>query len=102
MFLHADSEGSDQTERVIRLILVFALCTGHFVGFVMLRLKCVLIEVIIIGPFNMASIAIMSSHLLGERENRIDTVPRRYLCCRSLLLLIVAVRIYTLVRLLCE
>ena len=30
------------------------------------------------------------------------TVPRRYFCCGSLLLLVIAVRIYTLVHLLCE
>ena len=30
------------------------------------------------------------------------TVPRRYFCCGSLLLLVLAVRIYTLVHLLCE
>ena len=30
------------------------------------------------------------------------TVPRRYICCGSLLLLVLAVRIYTLVHLLCE
>ena len=30
------------------------------------------------------------------------TVPRRYFCCDSLLLLVVAVRIYTSVHLLCE
>ena len=29
------------------------------------------------------------------------TVPRRYFCCDSLLLLILAVRVYTLVQLLC-
>ena len=41
MFLHADSEGSDQTGRMPRLICVFAgrIRVGHFVGFVVLRLK---------------------------------------------------------------
>ena len=38
-FLHADSEDSDQTRRMPRLIWVFAGRTGHFVGFVMRRLK---------------------------------------------------------------
>ena len=33
-FLHADSEDSDQTGRMPRLILVFAGCTCHFVDFV--------------------------------------------------------------------
>ena len=34
-FLHADSEDSDQTGRMPRLIRVFAGRTCHFVGFVM-------------------------------------------------------------------
>ena len=38
MFLHANSEDSDQTERMSRLICVFAGRNGHFVGFVMRRL----------------------------------------------------------------
>ena len=33
-FLHVDSEDSDQTGRMPRLIWVFAGCTCHFVGFV--------------------------------------------------------------------
>ena len=37
-FLHADSEDSDQTGRMTRLIWVFAGRTGHFVGFVVRRL----------------------------------------------------------------
>ena len=37
-FLHADSEDSDQTGRMPRLIWVFAGRTCQFVGFVMLRL----------------------------------------------------------------
>ena len=37
-FLHADREDSDQTGRMPRLIGVFAGRTGHFVGFVVLRL----------------------------------------------------------------
>ena len=36
-FLHADSEDSDQTGRMPRLIWVFAGRTGHFDGFVMTR-----------------------------------------------------------------
>ena len=39
-FLHSDSEGSDQTGRMPRLIWVFAGRKGHFVGFVMRRLIC--------------------------------------------------------------
>ena len=38
MFLHADSEDSDQTERMSRLICVFTGRNGHFAGFVMRRL----------------------------------------------------------------
>ena len=37
-FLHADSEDSDQTGRMVRLICVFAGRTCHFVGFVVTRL----------------------------------------------------------------
>ena len=37
-FLHVDSEDSDQTGRMPRLIWVFAGRTCHFVGYVMLRL----------------------------------------------------------------
>ena len=39
-FLHADSEDSDQTGRMPRLIWVFAGRICHFVGFVMRRLIC--------------------------------------------------------------
>ena len=38
LFLHADSEDSDQTGRMPRLIWVFAGRTDHFVGFVMRQL----------------------------------------------------------------
>ena len=38
MFLHVDSEGSDQTVRMSRLIWVFAGRRGHFVGLVERRL----------------------------------------------------------------
>ena len=38
-FLHADSEDSDQTGRMARLIWVFAGRICHFVGFVMRQLK---------------------------------------------------------------
>ena len=44
MFLHADSEDSNQTGRMPRLIRVFAGRTGHFVGFVLLWLKCTYIQ----------------------------------------------------------
>ena len=38
MFLHAESEESDHTGQMPRLIRVFAGHTHHFVGFVMLQL----------------------------------------------------------------
>ena len=37
----AHSEDSDQTGRMPRQIWVFAGCTCHFVGFVMMQLKCI-------------------------------------------------------------
>ena len=49
--LHADSEDSDQTGRMPRLIWVFTGRTCHFVGFVMRRLKC--------KPFSFDSLMIM-------------------------------------------
>ena len=39
MLLHADGEACDQTGQMPRLIGVFAGCTCHLVGIVMLRLK---------------------------------------------------------------
>ena len=39
-FLHSDSEDSDKTGRILRLIWIFAGCTCHFVGFVMRWLRC--------------------------------------------------------------
>ena len=39
MFLHADSEDSDHTGQMLRMIRVFDGRTGQFVGFVMRRLK---------------------------------------------------------------
>ena len=44
MFLHADSEDSDQTQRMARLTCIFAGRTGHSVGFVMWRLKYCLVS----------------------------------------------------------
>ena len=48
-FLHADSEDSDQTGQMPRLIRVFAGHTCHFVGFVVKRLN--LKDLIPYGPF---------------------------------------------------
>ena len=44
MLLHADSEDSDQTGQMLRLIWVFAGHTGHFVGFVMLWFICLFVK----------------------------------------------------------
>ena len=44
IILHADSEGSDQTGQVPRLIWVFPGCTCHFIGFVKRRLIFILLS----------------------------------------------------------
>ena len=38
VFLHVDSDDSDQIGRMSMLIWVFTGCTGHFVGFAMQQL----------------------------------------------------------------
>ena len=43
-FLHADSEDSDQTGRMPRMIGVFAGRTNHFVGFVMRLLMYIVLD----------------------------------------------------------
>ena len=45
-FLHADSEDSDQTGRMPKLIWVFAGRTCHFVGFVIRRLNYNLLKIL--------------------------------------------------------
>ena len=58
----------------------------------------------ILLEFMWSELGIDSDALLIDCFNRlifILTVPRRYFCCGSLLLLVLAVRIYTLVQLLC-
>ena len=52
MLIHADSEDSDQTERIPRLIWVFAGRTGHFVSFVMRRLKWFFVVVLRFNTVN--------------------------------------------------
>ena len=42
-FLHADSEDSDQTGQMTRLMWAFTGCTGHIVGFVMQQLNSLLV-----------------------------------------------------------
>ena len=44
MALHVDSEGSDITGRMAKVIWVFVGRTCHFVGFVVLRLQCKLLK----------------------------------------------------------
>ena len=39
MIVNVDSEDSDQTGRMARLIRVFAGCSGHLAGFVVGKLK---------------------------------------------------------------
>ena len=48
-FLCADSEDSDQTRRITRLIWVFVGCTCHFVGFVMRQLVLFVILPVSLG-----------------------------------------------------
>ena len=48
-FLHADSEHSDQTGRMPRLIWVFAGRICHFVGFVTMRLKLSIKQTMVIS-----------------------------------------------------
>ena len=65
-FLHADSEDSDQTGRMPRLIWVFAGRTYHFVGFVTRWLKCSAHE--IMALFVLRKIILRTrirSHLVG-------------------------------------
>ena len=47
MFHHADSEDSDQTRQMPRLIWVFTGRNGHFVGFVMRQLKLQTVKTLI-------------------------------------------------------
>ena len=48
------------------------------------------------------SVYIPGCNVMYTRTRLSKTVPMRYFCCGSLLLLVLAVRIYTLVHLLCE
>ena len=64
-FLHAESEGSDQTGRMPRLIWVFAGCTGHFVGFVVRRITLFLqLKYIIKSPLTYFLLLYMERLLL--------------------------------------
>ena len=49
----ASSEDSDQTGRMLLMISVFAGCTDHFAGFVMLRLILLVLTVVLmyVGSF---------------------------------------------------
>ena len=78
-FLHADSEDTDQSGRMPRLIRIFAGCRCHFVGFVMRRL--------IWGIVTQSGILYMSSgwaHIIGVtlrlrlvRSNDMSSSTRR-------------------------
>ena len=63
-FLHADSEDSDQTRGMPRLIWVFARRTGHFVGFVMRRLNCFYWDCSLHLPKKFSMIKMNQIHLL--------------------------------------
>ena len=84
MFLHADSEDSDQTGRMPRLICVFARRNGHFVGLVMRRLMYTL------QLSRLASPSVECESDCGSRGCWFDSGPATY---RSLKLII---RIFSL------
>ena len=83
-FLQADSEDSDQTERMPRLIWVFTGCICHFVGFVMRWPNCVYIQC---RPWSMPHYAasdlglhyLPRSHLWDARHTLINTSKRLYM-----------------------
>ena len=88
-FLHADSKDSDQTERMPRLIWVFAGHTCYFVGFVMRRLKLfkymcvfhfgnVLVSEIVYGCYTIRIHASPGSCRVGEHHFLgVGVLPRR-------------------------
>ena len=57
------SEDSDQTGQMPRLIWAYTWCTGHFVGFVIRRLTCVLEFSVLLG------VAFTNFQLAGFLEN---------------------------------
>ena len=101
----AHSEDSDQTGRMPRLIWVFARHTYHFVGFVTKRLIYALWTLPSLqldeSIFQLRDVPCNGRGFISPPPSiLILTVPRRYFCYDSLLLLVLAVRIYTLVQLL--
>ena len=74
-FLHADSEDSDQTGWMPRLIWVFAARTCHFVGFVMLPLKY--------GPGH-AKTCLMPCEQQSLRSACASAQSDQHLCCSLL------------------
>ena len=54
--LRAHNDDSDQTVQMPRLIWVFAVCTGHFVGLIMLWLLCYIESVHTSDSWNQASV----------------------------------------------
>ena len=73
MFLHADSEDSDQTGWMLRLIWVFAGCTGHFVGFVMLWLISFIVMILSIQTDRPGQTALTQIRLLRSSLIRVYT-----------------------------
>ena len=72
MFLHANSEASDQTGRMPSLIWVFAGHTDHFVGFVMRQHKFVLPMTIALWnilPADLVQVSDLASFISGVNHN---------------------------------
>ena len=80
-FLHADSEDSDQLGRIPRLIWFFAGRTCHFVGFVVLRVIC-LMEKKGNSILNCHQTPIWST-LVCLQEPQPETSAKRHVCHRG-------------------
>ena len=80
MFLHADSEDSDQTGQMPRLIWVFAGRKGHFVGFVMRRLNLIIKQTYLwqscfLSRFNRFSVCCLSLVIPGKKVENVLGTP---------------------------
>ena len=80
-FLHADSEDSDQTGRMPRLIWVFAGRTCHFVGFVMRRLTLSCYEASFI--LNISVVCFWESQMLDKWQWIIKEILKHSACMKS-------------------
>ena len=69
-FLHADSEDSDQTGRMSRLIWVFAGRTCHFVGFVMRRLIYAFVSFFIVFFFFVLFCLVFASRIQQVEQGK--------------------------------